>query len=116
MRDESTVSLWFSSFILHPSSFQTPLHPLCLRSYVPEANLEDRYLAWLELVVGHGDDRSGLPLFSGRGEPDAASPHALGQDVRGVILRAGQNENFSREERLCGVRRPFSFFRDFFLL
>ncbi len=32
------------------------------------------------------------------------------------ILRAGQNENFSREERLCGVRRPFSFFRDFFLL
>ncbi|MCI0488277.1 MAG: hypothetical protein L0229_16940, partial [Blastocatellia bacterium] len=33
-----------------------------------------------------------------------------------AILRAGQNENFSREERLCGVRRPFSFFRDFFLL
>ncbi len=36
--------------------------------------------------------------------------------VRGYILRAGQNESFSREERLCGVRRPFSFFKDFFLL
>ncbi|MCI0486581.1 MAG: serine/threonine protein kinase, partial [Blastocatellia bacterium] len=31
--------------------------------------------------------------------------HAINVD----ILRAGQNENFSREERLCGVRRPFSF-------
>ncbi|MCI0488599.1 MAG: hypothetical protein L0229_18585, partial [Blastocatellia bacterium] len=33
-----------------------------------------------------------------------------------IILRAGQNESISREERLCGVRRPFYFFKAFFLL
>ncbi|MCI0491054.1 MAG: hypothetical protein L0229_31065, partial [Blastocatellia bacterium] len=43
-------------------------------------------------------------------------PARLWKETLRDILRAGQNENFSREERLCGVRRPFSFFRDFFLL
>ncbi|MCI0489454.1 MAG: hypothetical protein L0229_22910, partial [Blastocatellia bacterium] len=47
---------------------------------------------------------------------DEASPEIKSAHEMLLILRAGQNENFSREERLCGVRRPFSFFRDFFLL
>ncbi len=33
-----------------------------------------------------------------------------------VYCARGLHESISREERLCGVRRPFSFFKDFFLL